>query len=63
MNSFRLDGNMGGEAYYEAEIEAMRSHESTTIFIDFSHVMLYNDLLQKAIADEYLRLFVFPVVH
>ncbi|KAM7262828.1 hypothetical protein ACFE04_000511 [Oxalis oulophora] len=44
-----------GEPYYQAEIEAMSSNESTTMFIDFSHVMLYNDLLQKAIADEYLR--------
>ncbi len=44
-----------GEAYYEAEIEATRANESTTMFIDFSHVMRFNDLLQKAIADEYLR--------
>ncbi|KAJ9697355.1 hypothetical protein PVL29_009252 [Vitis rotundifolia] len=34
----------------------MKSNESTTMFIDFSHVMRYNDLLQKAISDEYLRL-------
>ncbi|PIA37588.1 hypothetical protein AQUCO_03000272v1 [Aquilegia coerulea] len=40
---------------YESEIEAMKSKESTTMFIDFSHVMEYNDLLQKAIADEYFR--------
>lgn len=51
--SFRLDPS--GELFYEAEIEAMKSNESTTMFIDFSHVMRYNDLLQKAIADEYLR--------
>ncbi|KAL9456676.1 hypothetical protein AB3S75_005824 [Citrus x aurantiifolia] len=55
LKSFRLDGNMGGESCYEAEIEAMRANESNTMFIDFSHVMRYNDLLQKAIADEYLR--------
>ncbi|KAJ9168452.1 hypothetical protein P3X46_019973 [Hevea brasiliensis] len=56
LKSFRLDGhNNVGEAYYEAEIEAMRANESTTMFIDFSHVMRFNDLLQKAIADEYLR--------
>lgn len=55
LGSFRLDGNMGGESCYEAEIEAMRANESNTMFIDFSHVMRYNDLLQKAIADEYLR--------
>ncbi|CAI0546200.1 unnamed protein product [Linum tenue] len=49
------NNNNGGEPFYEAEIEAMRANESTTMFIDFSHVMRYNDLLQKAIADEYLR--------
>lgn len=43
------------ESYYEAEIEAMRANESSTMFIDFSHAMLFNDILQKAIADEYLR--------
>ncbi|KAI9079573.1 hypothetical protein K1719_038477 [Acacia pycnantha] len=32
----------------------MRNNESNTMFIDFSHVILYNDL-QKAISDEYLR--------
>ncbi|KAK4259895.1 hypothetical protein QN277_006183 [Acacia crassicarpa] len=43
------------ELYYEAEIETMRNNESNTMFIDFSHVIHYNDLLQKAISDEYLR--------
>ncbi|XP_021901529.1 DNA replication licensing factor MCM6 [Carica papaya] len=54
LKSFRLDPNMP-ESYYEAEIEAMRANESSTMFIDFSHAMLFNDILQKAIADEYLR--------
>ncbi|CAL5330375.1 unnamed protein product [Camellia sinensis] len=40
---------------YESEIEAMRPSESNTMFIDFSHVMRFNDVLQKAISDEYLR--------
>ncbi|KAJ4828463.1 MCM DNA helicase complex subunit mcm6 [Turnera subulata] len=58
LKSFRVDNNnnVRGEAYYEAEIEAMRANESTTMFIDFSHVMRFNDALQKAVADEYLRL-------
>ena len=51
-NSFRLNSN---EIVYEAEIEAMRANESTTMFVDFSHVMLFNNLLQKAISEEYLR--------
>ncbi|XP_020536006.1 DNA replication licensing factor MCM6 isoform X2 [Jatropha curcas] len=56
LKSFRLDGqNNMGEAYYEAEIEAMRASESTTMFIDFSHVMRFDDDLQKAVANEYLR--------
>lgn len=44
-----------GELHYEEEIQAMEANGSSTMFIDFSHVMLYNDILQKAIADEYLR--------
>ncbi|XP_015868195.2 DNA replication licensing factor MCM6 [Ziziphus jujuba] len=52
LKSFRLNSN---EIFYEAEIEAMRANESTTMFIDFSHVMLFSDLLQKAISEEYLR--------
>ncbi|KAK9937276.1 hypothetical protein M0R45_014077 [Rubus argutus] len=53
LKSFRMGGE--GEVYYEAEIEAMVANESTTMFIDFSHVMLFNNLLQKAISDEFLR--------
>ncbi|XP_057510639.1 DNA replication licensing factor MCM6 isoform X2 [Actinidia eriantha] len=54
LKSFRLDQN-SREPFYESEIEAMRPNESNTMFIDFSHVMRFNDLLQKAISDEYLR--------
>ncbi|XP_013686950.2 DNA replication licensing factor MCM6 isoform X2 [Brassica napus] len=54
LKSFRLDANKPG-LYYEAEIEAIRGGESTMMYIDFSHVMRFNDALQKAIADEYLR--------
>ncbi|GMH01389.1 hypothetical protein Nepgr_003228 [Nepenthes gracilis] len=54
LKSFRLDPN-SREPYYESEIAAMEANESTTMFIDFSHVMRFNDILQKAISDEYLR--------
>ncbi|KAI3664814.1 hypothetical protein L6452_43422 [Arctium lappa] len=54
LKSFRLDAN-SREPFYESEIEAMRPNESNTMFIDFSHVMRFNDVLQKAISDEYLR--------
>lgn len=54
LKSFRLDANKP-ELYYEAEIEAIRGGESTMMYIDFSHVMGFNDALQNAIADEYLR--------
>ncbi|XP_051131592.1 DNA replication licensing factor MCM6 [Andrographis paniculata] len=40
---------------YETEVEAMRPNESNTMFIDFSHVMRFNDVLQKAISEEFLR--------
>ncbi|CAL5410635.1 unnamed protein product [Camellia sinensis] len=54
LKSFKLDQN-SREPFYESEIEAMRPSESNTMFIDFSHVMRFNDVLQKAISDEYLR--------
>ncbi|KAI3523866.1 hypothetical protein L1887_02331 [Cichorium endivia] len=54
LKSFKLDAN-SREPFYESEIEAMRPNESNTMFIDFSHVMRFNDVLQKAISDEYLR--------
>ncbi|KAL8151527.1 hypothetical protein V2J09_021335 [Rumex salicifolius] len=54
LRNFRSDAN-APEPFYESEIEAMEENESTTMFVDFSHVMRYNDVLQKAISDEYLR--------
>lgn len=54
--SFRLNPN-SREPHYESEIEAMKPNESNTMFIDFSHVMRFNDVLQKAISDEFLRYF------
>nr|CAD1837144.1 unnamed protein product [Ananas comosus var. bracteatus] len=54
LKRFKLDPN-APEPLYEAEIEAMRSKESTTMYVDFSHVMRFNDVLQKAISEEYLR--------
>ncbi|GAB4829490.1 MCM DNA helicase complex subunit mcm6, variant 2 [Ancistrocladus abbreviatus] len=54
LKSFRLDPN-SREPFYESEIAAMEASESTTMFVDFSHVMRFNDILQKAISDEYLR--------
>ncbi|XP_043690097.1 DNA replication licensing factor MCM6 [Telopea speciosissima] len=54
LKSFKLDPT-SAEPFYESEIEAMKSKESTTMFIDFSHVMRFNNVLQKAISDEYLR--------
>ncbi|KAF7840260.1 DNA replication licensing factor MCM6 [Senna tora] len=53
LKSFRV--GQQSEPHYELEIEAMKANESNTMFIDFSHVIIYNDLLQKAISDEYLR--------
>ncbi|XP_072979096.1 DNA replication licensing factor MCM6 [Typha angustifolia] len=54
LKRFKVDPN-AVEPFYEAEIEVMRSKESTTMFVDFSHVMRFNDLLQKTISEEYLR--------
>lgn len=38
----------------------MTAKESTTMYVDFAHVMRFNDVLQKAISEEYLRYFYFP---
>ncbi|KAI3919667.1 hypothetical protein MKW92_015072 [Papaver armeniacum] len=54
LKSFKVDTN-AAEPYYVSEIEEMKAKESTTMFIDFSHVMRYNDILQTAISEEYLR--------
>ncbi|XP_047979848.1 DNA replication licensing factor MCM6 isoform X2 [Salvia hispanica] len=56
LKTFRdADGGGGGEAYYEAEVETMRTNDSNTMYIDFSHVMRFNDVLQRAVSDEFLR--------
>ncbi|WOL02199.1 DNA replication licensing factor MCM6 [Canna indica] len=54
LKRFKLDPN-SVEPFYEAEIEGMRNKETTTMYVDFSHVMRFNDVLQKAISEEYLR--------
>eukprot|EP00268_Persea_americana_P052479 TRINITY_DN5877_c0_g1_i1.p1 TRINITY_DN5877_c0_g1~~TRINITY_DN5877_c0_g1_i1.p1 ORF type:complete len:831 (-),score=179.28 TRINITY_DN5877_c0_g1_i1:344-2836(-) len=54
LKSFKLHPN-SPEPFYESEIEAMKAKESTTMFVDFSHVIRFNDVLQKAISEEYLR--------
>ncbi|KAL6532244.1 MCM DNA helicase complex subunit mcm6 [Orobanche gracilis] len=58
LKTFRVadDGRGGYDPYYEAEVEAMKRSESNTMFIDFSHVMRFNDVLQKAISDEFIRI-------
>lgn len=53
LQRFKLDPN--GTPFYEQELDIMNSRESTTMFIDFSHVMRFNDLLQRLITTEYLR--------
>ncbi|KAL4204918.1 hypothetical protein AMTRI_Chr01g134600 [Amborella trichopoda] len=53
LRSFKLDGQ--NEVFYESEIEVMKSKELTTMFVDFSHVMRFNDILQRNILEEYIR--------
>ncbi|XP_068638112.1 DNA replication licensing factor MCM6 [Aristolochia californica] len=55
LKRFKLDPNTN-EPFYETEIENMKdATTSTTMIIDFSHVMRFSDVLQKAISEEYLR--------
>ncbi|KAI5054282.1 hypothetical protein GOP47_0030825, partial [Adiantum capillus-veneris] len=50
-----VSGEPPGRAkVYETELEVMRSKESTTMFVDFNHVMLFDDALQAAIAEDFL---------
>ncbi|KAK1276112.1 Protein PROLIFERA [Acorus gramineus] len=53
LKSFKTEPDL--PPFYESEVEAMRAKESTTMFIDFSHVMRFNDVLQKAISEDFLR--------
>ncbi|GLJ17027.1 hypothetical protein SUGI_0294600 [Cryptomeria japonica] len=63
LNTFSVDmgvsavsGEVSGrQKLYEAELESMRARESTTLYVDFSHVMQFDDTLQQAISDEFLR--------
>ncbi|KAG9448089.1 hypothetical protein H6P81_014217 [Aristolochia fimbriata] len=55
LKRFKLDPN-ANEPFYESEIENMKdASTSTTMIVDFSHVMRFSDVLQKAISEEYLR--------
>ncbi|KAK8914396.1 Protein PROLIFERA [Platanthera zijinensis] len=54
LKKFKDDPN-AVDPFYESEIEAMKTKESTTMYVDFTHVMHFNDILQKAISEEYLR--------
>ncbi|KAG0495815.1 hypothetical protein HPP92_000506 [Vanilla planifolia] len=54
LKKFKLDPN-AVDPFYESEIEAMKAKESMTMYVDFTHVMRFNDILQKAISEEYLR--------
>ena len=55
--NFKLD-QKSREPSYKSKIEAMRLSKSNTMFIDFSHVMQFNDVLQKVVSNKYLRYFI-----
>ncbi|KAK4791879.1 hypothetical protein SAY86_022314 [Trapa natans] len=55
LQSFRSDRGSEDPLDYVSQVEAIYNNESTTMFIDFTHVMHFSDLLQSIISDEYLR--------
>ncbi|KAK4761790.1 hypothetical protein SAY87_029674 [Trapa incisa] len=55
LQSFKSDRGTEDPMDYVSQVEAIYNNESTTMFIDFSHVMHFSDLLQSIISDEYLR--------
>ena len=44
-----------GVLVYHAAIEQMKLNESTTLLIDFTHVLAYSEALAQAIQNEYYR--------
>ncbi|XP_024525254.1 DNA replication licensing factor MCM6 [Selaginella moellendorffii] len=63
LNSFYEDTGISTESEdpdrvkkYEYELEVMLHKESSTMYVDFTHVMAHNDELQRSISEEFLRM-------
>lgn len=43
------------ELVYVEQIKAMRDSEITTLYVDFTHLLDRDDVLARAISDQYYR--------
>lgn len=41
--------------YYVEQIMALRDYVTTTLFVDFTHVLRHEEVLAKAISEQYYR--------
>jgi DNA replication licensing factor MCM6 len=48
-------GTTENELVYVEQIKAMRYSEITTLYVDFSHLLDRDDVLARAISDQYYR--------
>lgn len=48
------DGN-GVEPLYVEQIRSLRSNERTTVYVDFTHVLRFDEILAGAISEQYVR--------
>lgn len=49
------DGDRNTEPIYIDQIYALRDYGRTTLFVDFSHVLRYEEVLARAISEQYYR--------
>ncbi|EJD01930.1 mis5 protein [Fomitiporia mediterranea MF3/22] len=49
------DVTAGGTLLYIAQVEIMRDHELTTMYVDFTHILKQDDVLAQAIQTKYYR--------
>ena len=50
-----LDAKGDGSLIYVAQVEIMKDHELTTMYVDFSHILKHDDVLAQAIQTKYYR--------
>lgn len=51
MRDVRNDGSL----IYVAQVEIMKDHELTTMYVDFTHILKHDDVLAQAIQTKYYR--------
>jgi len=56
-------GAQQSELIYIEQVKAMRDYELTTLYVDFSHLLERDDVLARAISDQYYRYALFFIGH